>query len=120
MAPAELWLEVLAWTKALFEATKAVIDLDETFKKYKSDRETIAEAQRVSVAYSTFSKAEVESLLRRLRGCRERFIAQGGGMDRARCICNVLNEARDGNGGALPVVDDWQNIYAQLQCATMQ
>uniref|UniRef100_E6PH15 Uncharacterized protein n=1 Tax=mine drainage metagenome TaxID=410659 RepID=E6PH15_9ZZZZ len=117
MAPAELWLQVLAWTKTLFEATKAAIDLEQTFQKYARDPETIREAQRVSIAFSTYSLAEVESLLHRLEGCRERFISQGGGKDRAKCICSVLNEARDGNGGQLPLIDDWRNIYDQLQCS---
>jgi hypothetical protein len=28
----------------------------------------------------------------------------------------VLNDAIDGNGGLLPLIDDWQNIYQQLNC----
>jgi hypothetical protein len=117
MASPQLWLEALAWVKTLFEATKATIDLRETYEKYRADKETLQEAQRVSVAFSTYSDAEVESLLRRLAGCRERFIAQGGGAERAQCVCSVLREAMDGNGGTLPVIDDWQNIYRQLKCS---
>ncbi len=119
MAPAELWLQVLAWTKTLFEATKAAVDLEQTFQKYVGDPETVREARRVSIAFSTYSQTEVESLLRRLEGCGDRFISQGGGKERARCVCSVLNEARDGNGGRLPLIDDWQNIYDQLQCSKL-
>jgi hypothetical protein len=117
MASPQLWLEVLAWIKTLFEATKATIDLRKTYEKYRTDRETLQEAQRVSVAFSTYSEAEVEAMLRRLEGCRDRFISQGGGADRAQCICSVLHEAMEGNGGTLPLIDDWQNIYRQLKCA---
>lgn len=117
MVSPELWLQVLAWTKTLFEATKATIDLEQTYQKYVHDRETMREAQRVSLDFSTYSEAEVDSLLRRLKGCRDRFILEGAGKDRAACICSVLNEARDGNGGLLPLIDDWENIYAQLQCS---
>ena len=91
-------------------------DLTKTYTKYRNDAATVREANRVSVAFSTFSDAEVESLLRRLEGCRDRFIAQGGGAERARCICSVLREAAEANGGVLPVIDDWQNIYHQLRC----
>jgi hypothetical protein len=116
MASPEIWLEVLAWTKALFESTKASVDLVATYQKYRADKATIAESHRASGAYSSYSEEELQSLLDRLQGCRQRFIDQGGGLDRARCICSVLNEAQDGNGGTLPDVDDWQNIYSQLRC----
>jgi len=117
MASPQLWLEVLSWVKTLFEATKATIDLGTTYEKYRSDKETLREAERVSVQFSTYSDAEAESLLRRLKGCRDRFVSQGGGVERARCICSVLHEAMEGNGGTLPFIDDWQNIYHQLRCS---
>jgi hypothetical protein len=116
MASAQLWLEVLAWTKALFDSTKATIDLLATYRKYRTDKETVQEASRVSAVFSTYSDAEVEALLARLQGCRDRFVKQGGGGDRAACICSVLNEAAAGNGGTLPEIDDWARIYSQLQC----
>ena len=45
MASAQILLDVLAWTKALFEATKASVDLVATYTKYRNDRATIREAQ---------------------------------------------------------------------------
>jgi len=117
MASPQLWLEVLSWVKTLFEATKATIDLRETYEKHRQERDTLREAERVSVKFSSYSNLEVESLLRRLEGCRKRFISQGGGAERAQCVCSVLREAMDGNGGVLPVIDDWQNIYDQLKCS---
>jgi hypothetical protein len=117
MASPEVWLEVLSWTKTLFEASKASVDLVATYRKYRADKATINEAARVSIKYSTYSEAEVSSLLRRLNGCRERFVQQGGGSDRARCICGVLSEAIEGNGGTLPEIDGWPRIYSQLGCS---
>lgn len=117
MATPQVWLEVLAWTKALFEATTAGLDLYSTYQKYSTDSETIREASRVSIAYSTFSEEEVDAMLNRLKGCRDRFVAQGGGKERSSCICSVLNEAKEGNGGTLPHVDDWQRIYSTLNCS---
>ena len=116
MGTPEQWLQVLAWTKALFESTKAAIDLGETYEKYFHDPETIRESRRVSLSFSTYTEEEVESLITRLKGCRDRFIQQGGGADRSRCICSVLREAQEGNGGTLPEIDDWENIYRQLRC----
>jgi len=118
MATAETWIELLAWTKALFEATKATIDLTTTVQKYRDDPETKREAVRVSFAFSTFSEEEVDALAKRMSSCRSRFIEEGSGPQRVGCICSVLNDAKEGNGGTLPLVDDWQNIYAQLSCST--
>ena len=120
MASPDVWLEILAWVKTLFELTKStvdLVDLERTHEKYRRDPETIREAERVSVQFQTFSDAEVKSLLDRIQGCRDRFISQGGGADRARCICSVLNEAKEGNGGELPLIDDWRKIYDQLSCS---
>jgi hypothetical protein len=119
MASSGTWLEVLAWVKTLFEATKATIDLRQIYEHYRRDRDTIRESERVSVHFSSFSEDEVRALVDRLQGCRDRFIAQGGGAERAKCICSVLNEAKIGNGGDLPLIDDWENIYQKLNCSSV-
>ena len=116
MASPELWLEVLSITKALFDATKSGIDVIKSYRKHRAEPATISESRRVSKAFSTFSDTELRAILSRLEQCRDRFIAQGGGGDRSRCVCSVLNEVKDGNGGRLPVIDDWENIYRQLGC----
>ena len=116
MASPELWLYLLAWIKTVLDAGKSAIDFEDSLLRHLREPDTIKEAQRASVEFSTFSDAEVESLLNRIKGCRDRFIEQGGGLDRARCICSVLQQAVDGNGGSLPVIDDWVSIYSQLNC----
>ena len=116
MASPELWLEVLSLTKALFDAIKSGVDVLESYRRHHAERATIQESERVSGVFSTYSEEEVENIHSRLKQCRDRFIRQGGGTDRAQCLCSVLNEVKDGNGGQLPVIDDWQNIYSQLDC----
>jgi len=116
MASPELWLEVISWVKTLFEATKAAIDLRTTYENHRRDHATIEESKRVAAAFTTYTEEEVQSLLRRLEGCRKRFISEGGGKERAQCICSVLREAAIGNGGTLPDIDDWQSIFDQLHC----
>jgi hypothetical protein len=118
MASPELWLQVLSLIKALFDAAKSGEDVIASYQKHRQEKDTIQESQRVSVAFSTYSEKEVRSILSRLEGCRDRFIKQGGGTDRARCVCSVLDEVKDGNGGRLPRIDDWENIYRQLGCGT--
>ena len=88
----------------------------DTYKKYKSDSDTQQEAKRISITYSTFTQQEIEALLERVEGCRDRFVEQGGGKERAQCICSVLNQAKIGNGGKLPEIDDWQHMYDTLKC----
>lgn len=117
MPSPELWLEILSLTKALFDAIKSGADVIESYRKHKQERDTIQESRRVSAVFSTYSEAELKAILSRLEQCRDRFIKQGGGQDRARCVCSVLNEVKKGNGGQLPLIDDWANIYHQLNCA---
>jgi ribosomal 50S subunit-associated protein YjgA (DUF615 family) len=116
MPTTELWLEILSLTKALFDAIKSGADVIESYHKHRQEKETIQESQRVSVVFLTYSENELKAILSRLEQCRDRFIKQGGGGDRASCICSVLNEVKHGNGGRLPLIDNWENIYRQLGC----
>ena len=117
MASPELWLEVLSLIKAIFDAFKLGADVTESYQKHRKEKDTIQESQRVSAIYSTYSEDEIRAMISKLEGCRDRFIKQGGGKDRIRCICSILNEVVDGNGGSLPHIDDWENIYNQLGCS---
>jgi len=113
----QTWLEVLSSIKGLFDVGKGAVDLQASIAKYRADPETIREATRVS-HFSTYSDEELEALNRRINGCVKKFIEEGDGAGRVRCLCSVLNEAMIGNGGTLPEVDDWRNIYKQLRCTS--
>lgn len=110
------WLELLSWLKAAYDIISTGGDLYESYRKHKAEKDTIQEAQRASAVFSTYTDEELEAWAKRIEGCIKRAIEQGGGADRVRCICSVLNEIRIGNGGDLPEIDDWQRIYAQLRC----
>jgi hypothetical protein len=116
MASFHIWLEVLSWTKALFEATTLGADLRKAYQRHLREKDTIAEAQRVSQTFHTFSEEEVQALLDRLKACRDRFITEGSGPARAKCLCSVFADAMAGNGGELPVIDDWRRFYRKLNC----
>lgn len=118
MADSGTWLSILALVKAIFDAVKSGTDLATAYESHRNEEDTIYESNRVSLAFaSTYSDAEVDALLKRLEACRDRFIAEGSGPQRARCLCSVLQDIKDGNGGQIPVIDDWANIYAQLNCS---
>ena len=112
----QTWLEVLSYTKALFEAITFGADVPEQYRKHRNERETILEAERVSLVISTYSEAEVQAILNRIKACQDRFISEGSGPARKRCLCNVFKDVMEGNGGRLPRIDDWENIYGQLNC----
>jgi hypothetical protein len=114
MASPLLWLEALAGLKALYDLAESGVDYGTSLIRHRTEADTIAEAGRVSRAYSTYWDEEVEELIKKIEGCRKRFIAQGSGADRARCFCSIFKEIQDGNGGRLPHIDDWQRMYNQL------
>jgi hypothetical protein len=116
MASPLLWLEALAGLKALYDLSQGAVDYWKSYTRHRRERATVLESRRISEAFSTYSDDEVRELIRKIEGCRDRFIKQGSGRDRARCICSIFNEIADGNGGILPAIDDWQRMYDQLRC----
>lgn len=116
MASPLLWLEALAGLKALYDLAEGAVDYATRFQQHRQEPDTIAEANRASAAFSTYSDEEIQAIIRRINGCRDRFISQGGGADRALCFCSILNEIKAGNGGSLPMIDDWARMYRQLNC----
>jgi len=116
MASYFLWLEALAGLKALYDLSQGVVDYAANYRRHRQEAATIAEAKRCSDSFSTYSDREIQELIRKIEGCRDRFIAQGGGEARSRCLCSIFNEIKAGNGGSLPHIDDWERMYAALKC----
>ena len=117
MASFHVWLEVLSYTKALFEGVTLGADVRKAYERHRQEKDTIAEAERVSEVFSsTYSEEEVQAILDRLKGCRDRFVKEGSGAARQKCLCNVFKDVVEGNGGKLPHIDDWQRFYQELNC----
>lgn len=116
MASFHIWLEVLSYVKAFFEAVTLGADLREQYQKHRNEQDTIAEARRVSEVFSTYSEQEVRAILDRLKACQDRFVKEGDGAARRRCFCQVFKDVIEGNGGILPRIDDWENIHRQMNC----
>lgn len=116
MANPLLWLEALAGLKALYDLVQGGVEYAASYQQHREERATIAEARRASATFSTYSDRELKEIIRKIEGCRDRFIGQGSGADRVQCFCSILNEVRDGNAG-LPHIDAWQSMYNQLKCS---
>ncbi|WP_288940854.1 hypothetical protein [uncultured Roseovarius sp.] len=67
------------------------------------------------ISLGTYTDVEVREIRRRLEQCNRQFIEVFEGQDRKRCICFVLNQVKDGNGGTIPD-PNWQSTYDQLNC----
>jgi hypothetical protein len=117
MANPLLWLEALAGLKALYDLSEGAVDYAASLRKHRDEKDTQAAARIASATYSTYSDAEIEAILKRIEGCRQRFITQGGGDDRKICLCSIFKEIAAGNGGVLPDVDDWGNMFRRLNCS---
>lgn len=88
----------------------------ETFEFFYQER--LAEPvnlQRANLLASTFSEDELDAIRDRIGGCRRRFIHEGDGAQRKKCLCSVLTDVKDGNGGHIPD-DEWERMYEQLGC----
>lgn len=114
MASVHIWLELLSYVKAAVEAVTLGQDLREQYNKHRIERDTMAEAARVSRVFSTYSEAEVQAILDRFKACQDRFVAEGHGAARRQCMCNVFRDVVEGNGGQLPRIGDWKRLYEQL------
>jgi hypothetical protein len=116
MATALTWIEALAGFKALYDLIKSGADYAQSVRRHRTEPDTITEANRVSRVFSTYSDREIQELVNKIEGCRDRFISQGSGKDRARCLCSIFQEIMHGNGGQLPTIDAWQQMYDELKC----
>jgi hypothetical protein len=116
MAQPFLWLEALAGLKALYDLVRSGADYTKSLNSHRNERATIREAERASNTLSTYSEKEVQEIIKKIEGCRDRFISQGSGRDRTRCLCSIFEELMAGNGGTLPQIDAWHEMYSQLRC----
>ena len=91
----------------------------ETFSQYLARRQRSpdyrAKGQLLQGVFSTYSDAELEAIKKRIESCRDRFIREGSGGQRKICLCSVLTDVKDGNGGVIPD-PDWSDTYKRLGC----
>jgi hypothetical protein len=117
MASVTDWLYMLAEIRALYDLAKFGSDYSASVLKYRSEIEIYREAQRVSKIYHT-SQPEMRALHDDIEACRCRLTNQDSGEDRGMCLCRLFNRIKEGNGGNLPPVDCWEQMYVDLGCGS--
>ena len=70
-------------------------------------------AELTVALYNTYDAAELQVINNRLADCRQQFMQNLNGQIRQQCICRVLREVADGNGGALPT-NELDDTFRQL------
>jgi len=113
-------LEVASQLAAVISAMTDVYSLGkQSFAGYLAGREKASDFQErgelLRKALSTYDDSEIKVIEKRIKGCRDRFKKEGGGRARKLCLCSVLKDVKDGNGGKFPF-PEWESIYNQLGC----
>ncbi|WP_444905047.1 hypothetical protein ACJJIU_10150 [Microbulbifer sp. CnH-101-E] len=69
--------------------------------------------RQAKILVSTYDDNELASLHDRIKTCRDRFVNEGSGTQRVKCMCSVLKDAITGNGD-IPPLPEWGRMYNQL------
>jgi indole-3-glycerol phosphate synthase len=80
MASPLLWLEALAGLKALYDLVEGSVDFVTSYQKHRLEADTIAEANRASTTYSTYSDRELEELGRKQRDAATALSLRGAAL----------------------------------------
>ena len=113
----QYWAGIAALISGMVDVINLSVPLGQAVAKRSADPGTAIAARALQAALSTYSDEEVKAIERRLKSCRDRFVTEGSGGQRADCLCSVLRDVSDGNGGEIPV-DDWEQAYKQLKCGS--
>lgn len=116
LGPAEL-AAIAATISAMVDVIRFGTDnFQQIYNRRLESRDNATRALQLQSALSTYSDRELEKITCRIESCRDRFIREGSGKQRVVCLCSVLTDVKDGNGGQIPV-DEWDEMYEQLNCA---
>lgn len=83
------------------------------YNRRRTSPEINSQAEVLERTFQTYSEDEIETIIRRIENCRDRFIQEGSGRQRAICLCSVLLDVKEGNGGEIPI-KEWKDLYEQL------
>jgi hypothetical protein len=91
----------------------------ESFSQYLERRQKakdyVSRGEILQKALSSYDDDEIDAINERIRSCKDRFIREGSGQNRKKCLCSVLTDVKDGNGGDFPF-PEWDRLYRQLGC----
>jgi hypothetical protein len=110
------WQTISATISAMAEVIRTKENnFDIFFEQYLHSAEIGRLAASLSQSFSTYSDGELQEIAARLEKCRKAFQEQFSGEDRTKCLCSILRNVKDGNGGLIPV-SDWWSMYELLKC----
>jgi hypothetical protein len=116
MLPLEQFAELSAIVSAMADVYLVGRDTFATFfARRRAAPDYVDRGRVLQRIYSTYSDSEVEAIRQRIERCRDRFIEEGSGEARRKCLCSVLRDVKAGNGGIIPL-PEWDRIYGQLHC----
>ncbi len=114
--PLQNWAELAAIVSAMVDVINIGRD---SFVSYFGSRsrnpQNVQHAAILMNSLSSYSNDEIEAIANRIYGCRKRFISEGDGAQRSRCLCSVLSDVRAGNGGRIPI-PAWEEMFNKLKC----
>jgi len=111
------WAAIAAIVSAMCDVINTGKDIfQEFFDRRIAAPDSMERAARLQQALSTYSDDEIKAINKRLQACRDRFVREGSGPQRRDCLCSVLQDVKDGNGGTIPF-PDWEQAYNTLGCA---
>ena len=116
MPDLSVYVQVATIVSALAKALDTGLDYFQALKDVESD--PIKLREDAVALQNTYDESEIGAISGRIQGCRDRFLEEGHGENRVRCLCSVLRDASAGNGGTMPI-DDWQKMFEKLRCASM-
>jgi hypothetical protein len=111
------WASIAAIISAMIDVVQIGRQTFSAYLKKRQDDPRLPErARALEAALSTYSQEEVAAIVDRITACRDRFVAEGSGKQRRTCLCSVLRDIKEGNGGTIPD-REWEQVYQQLKCA---
>src|SRR2546425_5637822 len=97
------WASLAAIISAMIDVVQFGGQTFQAFlKKRREDPKLPERARALEAALSTYSEEEIQAIIDRINACVARFMAEGSGKNRQKCLCSVLRDVKDGNGGTIP------------------
>lgn len=110
------WVAIAAIVSAMCDVINTGRDIFlEFYERRITAPDAMERAATLQQALSTYTDDEIKAINKRLQACRDRFVREGSGPHRRDCLCSVLQDVKDGNGGTIPL-PDWEQSYRTLGC----
>jgi hypothetical protein len=118
MGTLDLWIEVIAGVRSLYELVHGKTDFYSTFRMHK--QLVLDHAERAQVCHSHYSADDLSNLANKIEACRELMLHFGKAGDRYPWLCALFREIAECGDGTLPDIDEWPRLFDRLGCGCME